>query len=384
MIVVGGGIGGTATALALARRGCTVRLLEQAPEFGEVGAGLQVGPNVMRVLDRLGVMDAVMEIAFLPRSLVLKDALDGSEVTTVDLGDAFRRRFGYPYATIHRADLHAVLVDACRDTGRVLLEPSRRVTGFSQDGTGVEVLCEGQTEPNRADVLIAADGLWSQTRSVIVGDGDPRVTGQVAYRAVLPRAEVDDDLYSESVVLWAGPKLHLAHYPLRRGELFNMGAIFHSLRFDAGANTYGDPDELHERFAVTCDPVRRLVARIEEWRMWVLRDREPVATWTDGRVALLGDAAHPTLQYLAQGAGMAIEDAWVLGELLGQADDAPSWLRAYQDQRSVRTARVTLLSRLYGELYHADGMAREVRRDMLRGWEGPRTHESFAWLYDGI
>jgi salicylate hydroxylase len=383
VIVVGGGIGGMTTALALARRGIAVHLVEQADQFGEVGAGLQVGPNVMRMFDRLGVIDAVRDIAFLPENLILMDALDASELVRVPLDQGFRDRFGYPYATIHRADLHTVLTDACAALDLVQLQTGCKVVGVEQTADQVSVRTEAGDELiGRA--LVGADGVWSGVRERLLGDGEPRVTGHVAYRAVLPMTEVPEHLRSNSVVLWGGPDLHLAHYPLRRGELFNMGAIFHSQRFREGANVFGDPDELHQHFTGVCEPVATLLERIEEWRMWVLRDRDPVERWTDRRITLLGDAAHPTLQYLAQGAGMAIEDAWTLADQLSANDSVPDAFGEYERLRSVRTARVTLMSRLYGELYHASGVERAVRSQMLDGWPPLAARESFAWIYEGI
>jgi salicylate hydroxylase len=372
-----------AAALALGRIGRRVHLLEQAAEFGEVGAGLQIGPNVMKVLDRLGVMDQIEQVAFLPDNLILMDAIEGVELTRISLGKDFRARFTYPYATLHRADLHSILTAACAEQDLVTLSTGSKIVGFTQDGDGVEVqLASG--EVIAGSVLIGADGLWSATRQQIVGDGDPRVTGHVAYRAVLPTDEIPEDLRSTSVVLWGGPDLHLAHYPMRRGELFNIGAIFHSRRFQSGANDFGDPEELHEHFQGVCPPVQALLGKIDEWRMWALRDREPVPNWTDRRVTLLGDAAHPTLQYLAQGAGMAIEDAWTLAREVASVADPAEAFETYQDLRIARTARITLFSRLYGEVYHAKGVSRLVRAQMLQGWSDAKARDSLAWIYDGI
>ncbi|MET9084865.1 3-hydroxybenzoate 6-monooxygenase [Streptomyces sp. NPDC004237] len=383
ILVIGGGIGGMTAALALARQGRSVLLAEQAPEFGEVGAGLQVGPNVMRMFDQLGVIEPVRDIAFFPDNLILRDALDSAELVRIPLDRKFRDRFGYPYATIHRADLHAVLTAACAEHPQIRLRTNCKVVGVEQDERGVRALTESGEEL-AGTALIGADGLWSTVREHVLGDGEPRVTGHVAYRAVLPMEEVPEHLRSNSVVLWAGPDLHLAHYPLRRGELFNMGAIFHSHRYQRGANVFGDPEELHEQFKGVCGEVETLLGKIDEWRMWVLRDRDPVEHWSKGRITLLGDAAHPTLQYLAQGAGMAVEDAWTLAAQLDSAPDVPSALREYERLRSVRTARVTLLSRLYGELYHASGVTRAVRAQMLEGWPAAAARESFAWIYNGI
>lgn len=383
ILIIGGGIGGMATALALANVGRDVHLMEQAAEFGEVGAGIQIGPNVMRMFDRLRVLEQINEIAFFPENLILRDAIDANEVTRLPLDRSFRDRFGYPYATIHRADLHAVLVAACAGNDRVTLETGRKIVHVDQTGNGVSAHTAAGEELT-GSLLVGADGIWSGVRNQLIGDGEPRITGHIAYRAVLPMDEVPEHLQSNSVVLWGGPDLHLAHYPLRRGELFNMGAIFHSQRFLKGANVYGDPDELHTQFAGMCDEVATLLGKIEEWRMWVLRDRDPVDHWSHGRITLLGDSAHPTLQYLAQGAGMAIEDAWTLADRLDHTDDVTAALREYEELRVVRTARVTLFSRLYGEIYHAKGVARAVRAQMLHDWSPDAVRESFNWIYAGI
>jgi 2-polyprenyl-6-methoxyphenol hydroxylase-like FAD-dependent oxidoreductase len=383
VLIVGGGMGGMTTALALAKRGIDVNLLEQAQEFGEVGAGLQIGPNVMKIFDRLGILEQVNRVSFFPENLILMDALDGSEMTRVPLDAAFRSQFGYPYATLHRADLHQVLTDACRTQAGITLETGAKVVSFTQDGDQVTAeLADGSVRVGRA--MVGADGIWSTTRQAVLGDGEPRITGHIAYRAVLPMEEVPEHLRSNSVVLWAGPHCHVAHYPMRRGELFNIGAIFHSSRYEEGANSYGDPDELHSHFSGVSSNVSGLLELIEEWRMWVLRDRDPVDRWTEGRVALLGDSAHPTLQYLAQGAGMAIEDAWTLANSFDQNPDIESALEEYQRVRTARTARVTIMSRLYGQLYHAVGIERDVRKDMLRNWSPKAARRGFAWIYEGI
>ena len=207
----------------------------------------------------------------------------------------------------------------------------------------------------RGDALIGADGLWSRIREAVVGDGKPRVSGHIAYRAVLKREEVPAHLWSDDVLLWGGEKTHLVHYPLRRGELFNLVAVFHSNKYDEGWNTFGDTAELNERFALAVPQVRELLGKIETWKMWVLCDREPVKNWSDRRVTLLGDAAHPMLQYLAQGAGQAIEDAVVLGAALRstRGDVAALAFQKYQQARYLRTGRVQLTARFYGDIYHA-------------------------------
>jgi salicylate hydroxylase len=232
--------------------------------------------------------------------------------------------------------------------------------------------------------LIAADGLWSNIRSKIVGDGRPRVSGHIAYRAVLPVNEVPEPVLSDDVVLWAGPKTHLVHYKLRRGEIFNIVAVFHSDKYEEGWDAFGDPKELEEKFKNERPEVLMLLDRIESWRMWVLCDREPVKFWSRGKVTLLGDAAHPMLQYLAAGAGMAIEDSVVLAELLEANDgDSEAAFKQYEKARYLRTGRVQTTARIYGDLYHAAGVVGELRTMMLSGRD-PKNYDGISWLYDGI
>ena len=233
--------------------------------------------------------------------------------------------------------------------------------------------------------LIGADGLWSRVREAIVGDGKPRVSGHIAYRAVLKREDVPAHLWSDDVLLWGGEKTHLVHYPLRRGELFNLVAVFHSNKYDEGWNTFGDTAELTERFAQAVPQVRELLGKIETWKMWVLCDREPVKDWSRGRVTLLGDAAHPMLQYLAQGAGQAIEDSVVLGEALRHTGgDFERAFRLYQQERYLRTGRVQLTARFYGDIYHASGVTRELRNRMFQGGQESAGFAGLKWMYEGI
>ena len=384
IIVAGGGIGGLAAALALARAGHSVHVLEAGSDFREVGAGIQLGPNVFRMFEHLGLTAAINASAVFPDNLVMRDALSGEEVTRIPLGDAFRARFNYPYAVIHRADLHQAILDAvCRSPG-VRLSASVKVAGFDDLGDRVMVRCEGGASYEAA-ALIGADGLWSKVRGQLLGEGKPRVSGHIAYRAVIPTPEVPQHLRSKDVVLWAGPKTHLVHYPLRRGELYNLVVVFHSNRYEEGWDTYGDPEELRERFRGQRPEVLEFMAMVNAWKMWVLCDRDPVSQWSRGRVSLLGDAAHPMLQYLAQGACMAIEDAVVLAEQLETAQgDFEAAFLAYQKQRYLRTTRVQLTARVYGDIYHAADAVRDLRRQLLSGRTPQQAYDGVAWLYDGI
>ena len=237
----------------------------------------------------------------------------------------------------------------------------------------------------RGRALIGCDGMWSKVRDEVVGDGKPLVSGHIAYRAVLKREEVPEDLWSPDVVLWAGPRTHLVHYPLRRGEIYNLVAVFHSKRYVEGWNEEADAGALWEHFQDQRPEVMRMLERIETWRMWVLCDREPVKEWTKGRITLLGDAAHPMLQYLAQGACMATEDAVVLADQVDEASgDLPAAFHAYAQQRYLRTARVQIMARIYGDFYHARGPAAELRNMMLRPRTPEESYEGISWLYGGF
>ncbi|HMA89185.1 MAG TPA: 3-hydroxybenzoate 6-monooxygenase [Burkholderiales bacterium] len=390
VLVVGGGIGGLAAALALARKGMSVRVFEQGAEFKEIGAGIQLGPNVYRMFEVLGLTDAIERYSVHPDNMIMMDALTGERVIRLPVGGrAFRERFGgYLYGVIHRADLHDVLLQACAAEKDIELNVLKKALRFEEAGERVVVHIENG-ERAEGCALVGADGLWSRVRNQLLGDAKPRVSGHIAYRAVLPRAEVPEDLWQNNVVLWAGPKTHLVHYPLRRGELYNLVAVFHSDKYEEGWNVYGDPEELKQKFAAERPEVKRLLAKINAWKMWVLCDREPVREWSRGRVTLLGDAAHPTLQYMAQGANMAIEDAVVLAayaELSGR--DWAKAFRWYQDARYLRTARVQITSRYYGDIYHAAGVVRELRNQFLAPKPGTDPEnpgfEGMAWLYDGI
>jgi 3-hydroxybenzoate 6-monooxygenase len=384
LIVAGGGIGGLCAAFVLGREGHRVTVLEQQSAFGEIGAGIQLGPNIFRMFEYLGLTQAIDEVAFFPPAMGMNDVRTGEDVVHVPLGDAVKAVYGYPYGLIYRVDLHNVMLDACRRLANIELRTSSKVESFEQDARGVTVkLATGGTL--RGDALIGADGLWSRVREAIVGDGKPRVSGHIAYRAVLKREDVPPHLWNDDVLLWGGEKTHLVHYPLRRGELFNLVAVFHSNKYDEGWNTFGDTAELNERFAQAVPQVRELLGKIETWKMWVLCDREPVQNWSRGRVTLLGDAAHPMLQYLAQGAGQAIEDSVVLGEALQAArGDVALAFEKYQQARYLRTGRVQLTARFYGDIYHAAGVTRELRNRMFQSGKESAGFAGLKWMYEGI
>jgi salicylate hydroxylase len=302
ILVVGGGIGGLVTAYALALKGFPVRVLEQAPEFKELGAGIQLGPNIFRTLDKIGLKDAVLADAWVPNGMEMRNALTGRLVTRVDLGKAAEERFQQPYAVTHRTDIHEAYLAACRGHNLVSLENNRTVDAVRDDGPNVTVILNsGEEIKGRA--VIGCDGLWSKVRETIVGDGPPRVSGHIAYRAVLKREDVPEDLWKEDIILWAGPRTHFVHYPLRRGELYNLVAVFHSDHYEEGWNLEGDASVLMEHFKGERPEVLRLLEKIETWRYWVLCDREPIKDWTKGphhapRRCRASDAAVPRARRL--------------------------------------------------------------------------------------
>ena len=381
VLIVGGGIGGLTAALALARQGIRSQVIEQAAAFKEIGAGIQLGPNVFRMFERLGLIEPISALAVFPENLVMLDSISGEEVTRIPLGDAFRRKFHYPYALIHRADLHNVLLEHCRKSNLIRLDAAQKIVDLAET-SGVITAKTANGKDYRCAALIGADGLWSTIREFVVGDGKPKPAGHIAYRAVLPTMEIPEQYRWRNMTLWAGEKVHFVLYPLRTGELYNLVAVFHSNRYEEGWDSFGDPAELHERFAATCAPVRMLLAKIESWRMWVLCDRPPVKDWSRGRVTLLGDAAHPMLQYLAQGACMAVEDAVCLADKAVEMNgDYAKAFRAYQAARYLRTGRVQIMARVYGEFYHAGGVAKELRNLMLGSRTPDDAMTGLDWLY---
>ena len=383
ILISGGGIGGCAAALALARKGFPSIIMEKADEFSEIGAGIQLGPNVHKMFIRLGIQKAIEDIAFYPNNMFMRDGITGELITQVDTGLKFRERFGAPYGVIHRGDLLEVFIEACGASDLIQMHTSTEIEKFEEADGLVRITAKNGREFEGC-ALIAADGLWSKIRSKIVNDGAPIVSGHIAYRAVLPIEDVPDFVKNDDVVLWAGPKFHLVHYKLRRGELFNIVAVFHSDKYEEGWDAFGDPKELHARFENAREEVKTLLNKINSWKMWVLCDREPVKNWSNGKMTLLGDAAHPTLQYLAAGAGMAIEDAVVLADLLEKNDcTIDETFKQYQEARYLRTGQVQAMARLYGQIYHASDVVAELRTKMFKD-KDPQNYDGIAWLYDGI
>lgn len=385
MLVVGGGIGGLAAAYMLARSGLQVRVLERAARFAEIGAGLQLAPNATRILSRFGLLDDVTATAVRPRRLVARNALTGEELSSLDLADV-AERYGAPYLVLHRSDLLDTLLSHCRAESRITLETDRRVVGTTDHGNDVEVTC-ADGSAYRTSMLIAADGLHSGLRSLLVDD-EPIGSGYVAYRGALPVESVVRQSPPEDVVVWFGPGLHLVQYPVRGGRLYNTVAVFRSEAFAAGTTDWGTPEELDERFSVCCAAVREALPALGRDHRWPMYDRLPLDTWARGRVVLMGDAAHPVLQYLAQGACQAVEDGAALADALAPfagTDEAPTEavgeaFRRYQEQRVGQAARVQRTARVWGDIWHVDGLAMALRDEAFR-LRAVEDYRHVDWLY---
>jgi 2-polyprenyl-6-methoxyphenol hydroxylase-like FAD-dependent oxidoreductase len=380
VLVAGGGIGGLAAALALVRQGFQVTVLEQAPQIGEIGAGIQLGPNAFHAFDALGIGDKARGRAVYTDYMVMHDALDEYQVGKIPTGEAFLKRFGNPYAVIHRQDIHNSLLEGAQETGKVQFITNTRVERVEQDGATVTVHCtNGKTWTGQA--LIGADGGKSVVRQQYVND-PPRVTGHVVYRAVVEKNDFPENLRWNAASIWVGPNCHLVHYPLRGGEQYNVVVTFHSRNQEEWGVTDGSKEEVQSYFQGIAAKPRQLIDLPKSWKRWATADREPIATWVFGRATILGDAAHPTTQYMAQGACMALEDAVTLGEALRVNDN--DWTKAlalYQRSRVARTARIVLSGREMGRLYHAKGVERLVRNDLWKGRTPERFYDAMEWLY---
>lgn len=396
VLISGAGIAGLAAALACANEGRAVRLLERASVFGEVGAGIQLGPNVTRILHGWGLERPLARIAAFPDRLQVRSAVDGSQLGELPLGTAMRTRYGAPYATVHRADLHHLLLDAVHTQGAVQLELDGELLAFEQSpDKGVSVSAAGGRK-HQAKVLLGADGLWSTVRQLLLGDGDAQPSGHLAYRALLRQSDLPDALRSQQVTAWLGPQLHVVQYPVRGGDWLNLVVVVHGapdwMRAAnatpgqlANWNQEADRAQLLHALGNVATPLLALVQAVPAWRLWILCDRPPMAgpgEHARGRVALIGDAAHPMRPYLAQGAGMAIEDAQAIARALSdQARPVEASLAEFARLRWRRNRRVQQRSRSNGQIFHARGFVR-WGRDASMALLGARLLD-LPWLYGG-
>lgn len=383
ILIAGGGIGGLAAALSLAKSGQSSIVLEQASRFGEIGAGIQLGPNAFHSFDYLGIGERAREGAVYVDQLRLMDAKTAEEICHIPLDEPFRNRMGNPYAVVHRADLHGIMLEACIAHDLIELRTRQCVDTYAQDGGTVTAFIKNEA-PLTGAGLIAADGLNSVIRSQMVGDGLPRVSGHTTYRSVIPTENMPEDLRWNAATLWAGPKCHIVHYPLKGWKAFNLVVTYHNHAAEPVAGKPVSKEEVRRGFEHIHPRARQVIDHGKDWKLWVLCDRDPIVNWVDGRVALLGDAAHPMLQYLAQGACMAMEDAVCLGAMVADHENLETALEHYRARRVVRTARVVMGSRLVGDyVYHPDGAQALVRNAVMGARTPEEWYDRIEWLYGG-
>ncbi len=382
VLIAGGGIGGLAAALGLAQKGIRTVVLEKASKFGEIGAGIQLGPNAFHAFDYLGVGDKARKLAIYIDSLRLMNALTGSQIARIPLDGEFRRRFKNPYAVVHRGDLHNIFLKACMGHELVELHTDSLVEHYIQKNDEVQVSLRNKGILV-GSALIGADGLWSNVRSQLVADGAPRVSGHTTYRSVIPTQNMPEDLRWNAATLWAGPKCHIVHYPLSHWNAFNLVVTFHNDAPEPVAGKAVSKDEVRQGFEHIDSVAKQIIDHGNEWKLWVLCDRDPASRWVDGRVTLLGDAAHPMLQYFAQGACMALEDAVCLADEFTQQDvNIEIAFENYRQRRYLRTAKVQLMSRLIGDhIYHSSGAHADLRDQIMGAKSEHDWCNTIAWLY---
>ncbi len=378
--IAGGGVAGLTTALAIAGSGTRVTVCEQAGRFEEVGAGLQVSPNAWRVLQTLGIADRLLPRSVAPHAIRMRRGRDGRQIARVPLGEAAEARWGAPYRVVHRADLQAALVEAVEKTPAITLRTDTHITGFEAKPGGLGVRAEAGP-PVACDGLIGADGLWSSIRAQITGEGPPVYSGKVAWRATIPEDAIPHGLDPLETGLWLGRDAHLVQYSVRAGRELNVVAIFADRWSEPGWSAPGDRETVIARFADWHPLARALVAAPQTWVKWALADRAPLKHWGHGPVTLAGDAAHPMLPFMAQGAAMGIEDGHVLGQCLSAGAEIEPAFRAYETRRMQRTARVQREARHNGEIYHLGSIAGRARDTALRLMPTDRLLQRFDWLY---
>lgn len=383
VLICGAGIGGLTAALHLARAGKDVTILERAAALEDVGAGLQLAPNAARILVDLGLGDAIEACAVQPGSLKVMSGVSGAEILDVPIGPMLAQRHGAPYWVIHRGDLQAVLVAAvARERSiRLMLDSGAEDVVADPGGVRAAVRSGGRVATISGDVLVGADGLWSTVRTRAVDAHVAAHRRQTAWRALVPAEAVEPAFRTATTHLWLAPDLHLVHYPVRAGRMVNVVAIVSDSWRSAGWATEGSRAELLARFAGFPDRARRLLAAPDHWLKWALFDRPPMKVWGEGRVTLMGDAAHPMVPYLAQGAAMAIEDACVLADCLSEQGDPAAALRRYEGLRQPRTARVQREARETGRRYHFNGPMAMARDVALRLIGAERFATRYDWLY---
>ena len=391
MIIVGGGIGGLAAALACGQAGARPQVLERAATFSEVGAGIQMGPNVTRTLHAWGLAEDLQEIGFVPRKLDAKDTQTGQIIGTLRLGQRSLDTYGAPYFTVHRADLHRVLLKKIMSSGQAELRLDSEVQGLQQNADGIQIsgtnLPASLTELSKSAAMVGADGLWSKTRQFVVPPTAPRVTGLLAYRALVPMQSIPEKLRLQDVNVWVGPRVHAVLYPVKCGEYLNLVVVVQGpppASLDDWDHA-GNKQDLEAAMGPIHADLRNMLAIVPAWRLWPLCDRPPIKgphEMAKGRIALLGDAAHPMRPFLAQGAGMAIEDAAELARSWARADlQVEDRLQMYAQARWARNAQVQQRSIRNGQIFHLQGPLRWGRNAAMKLMGEPLM--DVPWLYAG-
>ena len=387
VIVAGAGIAGLTAALALARAGLRVSVLEQAAKLEETGAGIQLSPNATRVLIALGLRERLAPSVMAPRAIRVMAGGSGREIVRIPLGSDAERRYGAPYWTIHRGDLQSALAAAVQTTLDIEIKLTTRVEDFAAHVNGITVQARrGQrVVDERGVALIGADGVWSTLSAQLQGRRPPRFRHRTAWRTLVPASAVPEEFREPLVHLWLGPDAHLVHYPVKAGRLINIVGIVHDEWKEIGWSAAGNRAEILRHFArwAWAEQARALIAIPDQWLKWALYDRKAPFRGGVGPMTLIGDAAHPMLPFLAQGAGMAIEDAAVLADMLGKyLDDPCDALRAYEGARWHRSARAQQMSRRQGRIYGLSGPEAFVRNLAMRAMGGEKLRARYDWLYD--
>lgn len=386
VIIAGAGIAGLTASLALARAGLRSTVFEQAERLEETGAGIQLSPNATRVLIALGLRDYLAPLVMVPHALRVMSGGSGREIVRIPLGPSAERRYGAPYWVVHRADLQAALAAAVEDEQDVNLRLGMRVEDFAGHVNGITVLARGRSQvaDERGIVLIGADGIWSSVAPLLADYRRPRFAHRTAWRTLLPADSVGDEYRAPFVHLWMGLDAHLVHYPVKGGRLINIIAVVPDDWNKQGWSAEGNRREIIRHFArwTWAEKTRALVARPERWLKWALYERRTSFRNGEGPVTLIGDAAHPMLPFLAQGAAMAVEDAAMLAAMLGRhRDDPVEALRGYEGARVHRVRRVQQMSRMQGRLYGMSGPEALVRNLGMKIRGGERLRDRYDWLY---
>ena len=383
IVIVGGGIGGLTAALALGRAGIPCLVIEQRTQIEEVGAGLQLSPNASRILIELGLGPAVLRYASTPERLRIKSGSNGKELAQMPLGNAMAARFGAPYWSIHRADLHTLLLDAVRRINHVRLIFGRKITKII-DNSNSELVLRCQSTTTQEDVvcsaLIGADGLWSDTARLVGDDSSPTFLGYQAWRGLIPIQNWPEHLTSTESCLWLGHKAHLVHYPVRNGEAINIVAVTSDGENRPGWSHPGNPDKISARFKKWTPEAYDAIKSVKEWTIWSLYDRPERSIWGKNQITLLGDAAHPVLPFLAQGAALAIEDSATLAKQIIQSpSDLNKALRTYESIRKIRATRIQKTARSNGQVYHLGWPFDQIRNRIIRA---TNFETRYDWIYN--